>query len=511
MPTSLTSKITIGHDPRTIGQQVHRIGGDITPNHVSAICARADTGYMQMLCDLGDDSRQRDAHLGSILHRRENAVGGVPWQVIPPSEGRKALRIAAFVEHAFKQLGEDPGPDGEDLLDTRKLVCSLNGAIFPGYAAAEMLWKKAGRYLMPTGAIAIPARRFVYSVNGAELRWWDESGPMTAYPGLDLRKDFPAGRFIMHRPRISGGVGPREGFMRPLVWSSLFRTWSLGDWLRESELASKPYRWGEYEQGAQDEDIAALEKALRTLTANGWASLPKSTNLKIEYPKGARGGENIHQSLCMFLASEESKLVLGSTLTSEQGRTGAMALGNVHAGVTRELLELDARQIEESLRRCFIVPLVRRNFGRNAPIPEFRFLTEEGTDLRALAEALDKLLGRGLRIPARWVRATFGIPEPEEGDELIGMGAAAPVGEAPKKAPEASEDTVVTEIEEPEAEEPEEEASEDDEGPDDVDVDERTLYRMRSAYRAHAVLCAAGVRRPSSFSNVALAGQRLIS
>ncbi len=480
VPTGLTSKGTIARDPRPIGQQLLRLGGTLKPRDISAICARADNGYMQMLCDLGDDSRQRDNHLASILHRRENAIGGVPYQVIPATDRPRAIRIAAFVESVLRSLGDDLSPDGEELFDFRRTLVHLNGAIFYGYGITETLWKKAGRYIQPSGTIPMSPRRFIYSINGVELRWWDESGSAFPYPGKNLLRDFPMGRFLVHRPRINGSVGPREGFARPLIWSSYFRTWTLGDWFREGELAAKPYRIGRYEDNAQPEDLLLLDQALEALTSNGWTRIPKSLDLIIEYAKGSKGGTNIHEALAVFLAGEESKLVLGSTLTSEQGRTGAMALGIVHADVTSALLELDARALEGTIRRLLIVPLVRRNFGMNAPIPDFRFLTEEGANLAVLATAIDKLLKSGLRIPARWLRATFGIPEPELGEELANGGIAKSVGEEPKPASVPS---------------PAEPNADDDGADDDLGVSEKDAARLTRAFHAHAILAAAGVRR----------------
>lgn len=494
LPTSLTSKNTIARDNRMIGQQVQRLGGNLKPRDIAAICARADTGYMQLLCDVFDDSRQREGHLANLLSRRENAIGGTPWQMIPASESKKAVRIAAFVEQALKALGSDLGPDGEDLHGLRNTLCHMGSAVGPGFACSEMLWKKVGRYTVPSGSLPMGARRFIYSVSGAELRWWDESGPLDMYPGLDLRRDFPAGRFIVHRPRITGGIGPREGFMRPLVWSSFFRSWGLGDWLRESEFAGKPYRWAEYDTKAQQEDLDLIDRALEALTTNGWTRFPIATKVHVEYAKGANaGGINIHEAICTYLASEETKLLLGATLTVEAGKTGAMALGNVHAQVARDILEVDARGIEATIMKCLVIPMVRRNFGPNAPMPEFRFLTEESTDLTALSNALDKLLARGLRIPAAWVRATFGIPEPEEGEELVGTGKAAIIGETAPVGPIADDEDKI--VDQGPGNEPSEQ--EPDEGDSlDLQISDEEAKRLIRAFRVNAVLMATGVRQP---------------
>jgi phage gp29-like protein len=210
------------------------------------------------------------------------------------------------------------------------------------------------------------------------------------------------------------------------MWASLFRTWSMGDWMRLAELAWKPYRIGEYEREASGEDKAALLEALDALTTNGFALIPKTTALQMKYPEGLATAGDQHGALCAFLAAEQSKCVLGATLTVEQGRVGSNALGNVHADVSKAIRDADAHAIEATIRRQLITPLVRMNFGDGVAIPSFQFLTDDAVDYVAYATALDKLANRGLRIPARWARTKFGIPEPEEGEEVMGGGSTLP-------------------------------------------------------------------------------------
>lgn len=491
----LTSSIAIADDTRPLTSQVQRVAYHIRPRDVSAVCIRADNGYMQRANDLLDDFANRDAHLRTVLLRRENAPGSLDWQIIPTSDRPKALRIAAFVERVLRELGEALGPDGEELRDLNTTVCHMNGAVTRGYSVSEMLWETQGRYLVPIGALHMPPRRFIFSQMDASLRWWDESNPYTSYPGIDLRKDYPQGRFLIHRPRITGGVGPREGLYRPLLWASMFRIWSEGDWLREGELAWKPYRIAQYDGGKNDDESRAnLIAAMESLTSNGWAIIPKETVLKLEYVKNSTG-QSMHKVLCEFLAAEESKLVLGATLTVEQGQTGAMALGNVHAAVARELLEVDARSIEATIRRTLIAPLIYRNFGRFALVPEFRFLTDEGADLGALSEAIERLVGAGLKVPSAWVRAQFGIPEPEPGEEVMAgaskaeIDAAGGSGGAPAPADETQK---------PGSPYTGEDGAEGDEesGGDGELATVAQMERLQKAFRLHCALVGAGIRRP---------------
>ncbi len=404
-----------------LGNQALRLGGKISPVTVSAVMRAADTGYVWQLMDLGDELKQKDAHLGTVCFRRETAPTQLDYQIVPTSERPKALRIAAFVTEALKRFGEIE-VDGADVYDFSKTIAHLNGATFYGHGVSEMLWQKDGRYVLPGGAIPIQPRRFVYGQADGIFRWWDATYPNDPYPGVDIRKDYATGKFLIHRPRINGSIGPREGLIRPLVWAAVFRTWSISDWLKLAELAWKPYRTGEYSRDnspASSEDRIALEEALESITTNGFAALPSTTKLKVEYAKGRSGG-GTHGDLAGFFAAEMSKYALGATLGVEQGRVGSNALGRVHANVAREILEFDARALEGTIQRYIIVPLVRKNFGPNVEVPQFRFLTEESADLAMMAEAIQRLTQQGLRVPQRWVRAMFGMPDPIDDEETMG-------------------------------------------------------------------------------------------
>lgn len=467
---------------RPLSQQLLYVGLQ-TPDDVAALLRLADAGYMYRVCDFFEEQRNRDCHLNTVCYRREHALATVDWQIVPASEKRRDLKIAAWVEEALKRMGDIDHREARDaglhLHPFRDLTVHLNGAVIPGYAAAEVLYAKHEGRIVPAGALPIGARRFVYSQLDGSLRWFDALGgpPDNRYPGKDLLRDFAPGRFILHRPRINGAAGPREGLLRPLTWASLFRTWAIGDWLKLAELAWKPYRWGTYKPEAGDKDITALDEALQKLMAHGWTRIPDRTELHVQFPKNAASsGSGQHEALARFLGEEMSKVATGHTLTVEEGKKGTARTAGSAENVSHSVLEIDARAEEGTIQRQLIAPLVRANFG-TVPMPRFVFVTELGSDITAMSDALAKLVEKaGLKgIPARWVRAMLGAPEPDVDEEVLG-------GELWK---------LPSEQEQPE---PEEDDTEDAEEPEVTD--EATDRALRN-YRAHQALVAARLRRAS--------------
>jgi phage gp29-like protein len=403
--------------------QLQRIGGNLTPIQVSQIFRDADAGNIKRLVDLGNEARQKDCHLHAVLGTRELAIQTLPFEVVPYKAPDRKLpkrrdrKIADFVHQAILGITADESNPDLPLTDFAGLIAHLTGGNYFGHATAETMFGKDAGYLVPTGFQIIGQRRFRFSDKTGRLEWYDEGTGISK--GVDLLAEYP-GKFIQFQPRITGDVAVREGLIRPLMWTALFRNWDIRDWLQLAELAWKPWRTGTYQKGAHSEDIDDLIGILEQMTASGVAVYPETTTVKVEWPNNASvAGKSTHSELASFMGAEMSKAVLGQTLTTEQGDKGARSLGEVHDRVRGDIRDADAKAIASVIRRHLIAPLVRVNFG-NAPIPEFKFLTQDAVDLEATSKVVKNLKDAGVRIPAKWVYDTFGIPEPDDDDEVLG-------------------------------------------------------------------------------------------
>lgn len=393
-----------------LSHQIQRIGGNLTPEHVSRILRMADAGYPAGLADLGNDARQKDCSLQQALQQRETGLSSLPWKLVIPGESEGSSRGARqkkFVTNILSRKG---------LLAS--LVPHLVGAVYNGYAVSEILWVKddAGR-LVPGAFENHPARRFGFRASNGALVWRDQG--MDA-EGVDFREEFP-NRFIVSQPRVNGDVASREGLIRVLMWVSLFRTWSLTDWLKLGEIAWKPWRWAEVQPGTGQKAIDALIAVLEGMIASGVAVLPTSAKLNVAYPggSGTSGGKPGHAELFEVLGREAVKAIVGQTLTTQEGNKGTQALGKVHNEVRKDIRDADALHVAMVISRDLIAPLVVLNFGASAPMPEFQFITDEGKDLDTFATALSKLVSTGMDVPVEWAHEESGIPAPKEGEAVL--------------------------------------------------------------------------------------------
>ncbi len=391
--------------------QYQRIGGQLTPIEVSSIIREADGGDTRRLVDLDNEFRQKDAHLQTVLFTREAALSGLAWTLDMPG-----VRPSSQRGNPQRRLVQDVL---EQATWFAPLVAHLTGAVYHGYSVAEIVWEQRGRKLVPGEVVLHSQRRFQFRKDDGRLVWHDHS---TNYRDVDFLEEFP-GKFVVSQPRVNGDSPAREGLSRLLLWPALFRNWDLSDWLKLAEIAWKPWRLGKYQKGASKQDIDALIRILGQLTTSGVAAYPETVEMQVEWPKGGVDAKATHAELYSLLGAEMSKAVLGQTLTTEQGKVGSQALGNVHDRVRRDILEFDARHVGNVITRDLIAPMIALNFGTNAPVPRLVFQTEDSADMLATAQALEILAGDVVRmkVPASWAHDVLGIPEPSDNEDTLGV------------------------------------------------------------------------------------------
>lgn len=407
VPRRLTSGRVI--NDQSLWSAFQRIGGSLTPVQVSQIIREADTGEMRRLIDLANDARQKDCHLQSVLHTSEEAIAGLDWELeLPSRPTKKEKKAAEQIREALQASAEGAG--------VHRLIAHQTGARYYGYAVSETVYAKDGRYLVPNRYEHLSARRFGFVQSSGAFVWRDEGMPQSGVDFLALYPD----KFIVSRPRVTGDVPCREGLVRVLMWAALFRNWSLSDWLKLGEIAWKPWRLGQYNKDAGKEDIENLEEILETMTASGTATYPDTTKVEIQWPQASGQKSSSHSELFDKMAAEMSKATLGQTLTTEQGKVGSQALGNVQNEVRKDLREASARSVAADLTRDLVWPLTRLNHGPNIRPPRLRFLTEDTADIVKLATGVKTLVEAGVRtIPVSWVHNQGGIPVPEAGEECV--------------------------------------------------------------------------------------------
>ena len=392
--------------PTEIGARaVHRDGmaSDLSPESVAALLRDAAGGHARRYLTLAEEMEERYLHYASQLQTRRLAVEAVEPSVDVPDG------VPAKIGDAVHALVEAP--------QFREMIGSLTDGIAKGYSVCEMIWDYTGGLLRPVSYLWRDPRFFQFDrVALTELRLAVDG----SFDGLEL----PPYKFVRHMPRSKMGIPLRRGVARPATWAYMLQSFSLKDWAAFSEIYGLPIRVGKYAANATRDDIRTLLTAVRSIASDAAAVIPIGMELEFVKVEGSHGTA-VFGGLLDYVDKQISKLVVGQTMTSDEG--GSLAQARVHNEVRLDILRADGRQIGHTVSRDVVEAFIAFNFGPQALYPRVDFPVAEPEDVTALANALDKLVPLGLKVAQREVRGKFGMSEPEKDDELLTPPKPAPV------------------------------------------------------------------------------------
>jgi phage gp29-like protein len=405
---------------QALSLQLRRIGGNLTPQKVTEILRNADAGNIYGLVDLANESRQKDTDLHALLAVREDMLAGLPWEVTEPPDATPDEKLATeFVRTVLSALDDNSGDDSESLGFTG-LIEHLQVANYHGFSAAELQWRRDGRYLVPVHIWAIAHRRFAFRDIDGRLIQKDEHS-FGKQQEFDLLRDFPLGNFIQHQPRVLGDIKAREGLSRLLVWSALFRNWTLKDWLLLAEIGWKPWRRGTYKKNAPENEIDELIAMLEEMSSSAVAAHSEDITVAVDWPKSGQGKSN-HQELHAYLGRGMAKAIVGATDIIESDATGARAATQERGKRVQEKLEKDARSAVRTIRAQLIRPLVRYNpFPAGIRIPGFAFATRNAVDLKSFSESVKNLTTAKVPLSKSWIYDEMGGGKPENDEDATSV------------------------------------------------------------------------------------------
>lgn len=374
----------------------------LTPPRLAKILQDAEQGDLVAQHELFQDMEEKDGHLFSVMQTRRLALQQLDYEVKPPRNASKQEQMEAdYVADMLQEVG-----------DVADVIFDMTDGIGHGFAALELTWQRQGRELLPTAATHRPQAWFKTPSSGLDrnrLRLRDNTAD-----GAEL---WPFG-WVLHQHRARSGYIARAGLFRVLAWPFLFKNYAVRDLAEFLEIYGLPLRVGTFGPGASKEDKAALLRAVVGIGHDAAAIIPEG--MLIEFKEAAKGDNKTFDAMINLMEQTMSKAVLGGTLTSGEGQHGTQALGNVHNELRQDLRNADARQLQNTLTQQLIYPILAVNKGQ-ADIrrcPRLVFDVLEAEDLKLYADAVPKLVGVGMRIPAGWAHDKLKIPQPD-GDEPV--------------------------------------------------------------------------------------------
>lgn len=368
--------------------------GAITPSRLKSILEDLDAGMITDAMRLFDEMEEKDLHLGAVTQTRALTVVSKPRAVESASDEKWDQYLARFAADAIARIPRQ-----------RSSLTALMSAVTHGFAIAELIWKIEDGAVIVDEIIPRPQYLFTFSDPTDRMRtlnypdYFDER----RFRNIKLPKD----KFIYHRPR-SDLSALKAGLYRGIAWATLFTNYTIKDWMTFIELHGIPLRLGRYKPGASDESKSVLRRAVKELGSDAAAVISDETTIEFIHA-AASGARNLFLESAEFFNRQKSKRILGQTLTTEEGRSGSRALGEVHDRVRADILAYDAAALDETISSELIRPLIDFNFGAQRRYP--KMVTSLDDDRRKEIELarIERLVAMGAKIPTKTITKLTGL------------------------------------------------------------------------------------------------------
>ncbi|MCT7668170.1 DUF935 domain-containing protein [Shinella kummerowiae] len=370
----------------------------MTPLILADVLRSAARGYPDQFFAMATEMEERDLHYAAVLGTRKRAITGIEPIIVAASNDKEDETIA----EAVRELVKAPHFADDYLTD-------LLDGLGKGFSVVETIWDRSGKEWAPERYEWRDQRHFQIDQRDGRTLRLKSQGDMN---GMDL----PPYQFSIHRPKLMSGLPIRAGLARLAAWAFLFKSYTLKDWMAFLEVYGMPLRVGKFGRGASLEDRRILLQAVRDISSDAAAIIPKE--MDIEFIEAAGGSGNaVFSAKAEYLDRQISKGVLGQTMTTDDGSSLSQAA--IHENVRHDIARADARQTAITANRDLIRPFVDLNFGPRERYPTLVIPITENEDIKALVDAVERLVPLGLKVSMPKVRERIGFEEPDDDEEVL--------------------------------------------------------------------------------------------
>lgn len=336
---------------------------------------------------LFDNLLLTDSHLNAVLHSRKLRVLGAKWKVT-------------------KAEGGDSEPQAERVLRGRwfsDLMAYAMDALFHGHSLIELDPPTNGAVM---GCRLIP-RMYVCQQFGTIT-----PDPMLPTSGFPYRTDEYRTLVEVFPPAAE------EGLLFTAAPTSLLKKVVTIAWSRHAEIFGMPMRVAKTDS-RDPADIADIVEWLQEMGNAAYALFPAGTDVTfVESSK--TDAYRIYQEFVSLADKQISKLVLGQTMTTDEGASGTRAQGLVHQSTADDYLAADKRFVEDVVNTS-VLPMLA-SFG--LPVAGMAFAFDDAAQLpKAEQFSIDRqLIELGYKLPASYLAETYNVPIEGERQQPGGAG-----------------------------------------------------------------------------------------
>jgi phage gp29-like protein len=388
---------------KPVTDQIATAQNDITRNYLGKILLNPDAVLSSQSGGKGIQIYEEflyEARVFSEMQKRKLAVIGKEWEVVPASDSPQDQKIADFVNEVFKKISYDTARQ------------ALLSGIVTGFKPGEIMWDYSEGDIWIKAIKGISPRRFAFDIdNNLRLLTW---------ANMIEGEPVPEKKFIVFTNPSDNTSPYGDALGRALYWPIWFKKNGVKFWAVFLDKFGQPTPWGKYPPGTAKDKQDDLLDALKAMQTDQAIITPD--NMAVELLEAARASSvDSYDRWEKFWNDAITFIILGQTATTE-GTPGKLGEETARADIREEIVKADADLLCECQNTTLIPWLVDYNFPGVTAYPKVWIRTEPEEDLKPLAER-DRILIKeiGVPTPVRYIRDTYGIPEPEEGEEMISV------------------------------------------------------------------------------------------
>ncbi len=362
-----------------------RDGRDITRGYVDALPYLPPTDRILQLAGgwRGYEELLRDDQVAATFGQRRLAVVRRPWTVQPGGEMRRDRQAADLVRSTLARLDWDAITD------------QMLYARFYGFAVAEVMWRVDGGTIGVDDIRVRDRARFAFAPDGALLL---RTSARPQGEPVPQRKFWVAAVGASHHDEPYG-----RGLANALYWPVWFKRAGARFWATFLEKFGAPTAVGRFPAGTDAAERTRLLEAVQAIQTDAGIILPEG--MAIELIEASRGGTASYQEWMAYWDRAIAKIVLGQTMTTEDGSSRAQA--QVHWDVREDIVAADADLVCETANRTWVRWLIDYAMP-GAAYPRIYRDMDDPEDLRARAERDQILAAIGWRLKPEAVSRIYG-------------------------------------------------------------------------------------------------------
>lgn len=352
--------------------------------------------------ELAQDMKMKDLHYRSVLSTRKDAVCGLEIRVEPASDDKHDMEMAQAIENDIvKNRSARFVPLLRDMLD----------ALAKGFSVCEIDWNTTSKLWKPRKYAWKDPRWFQYDKETGQTLMLRDELTTELHPLLP-------NKFIIHEPHLISGTQIAGGLALPALFYFMLKSYDVTSWAAFIDRYGFPIRLGKYSRKATKDDITTLRRAIASIGADFGAVIPEGATIEIIESKTSSENSEAYQKMATWIDKQISKLVLGQTMTTDDGSSRAQ--GEVHEEVRQDIAAADALAVADTLNSMLVVPYINFNFGEQERYPEIVLYKPDEQNVEQVVNAIEKLAPHGLTVRADEIRSMLGLSKPEDKDEVIG-------------------------------------------------------------------------------------------